>query len=252
MDRFVFFGLSVNREIRDKKIAKKSIICKLRNIIKRRDIEQLQQFKKKHSAITLYHGYKMSYDSELDEYNDFINSLTMITTSQYYNNYHSDNTPNIIGNNFIDALFELEYININDIYVVIKMLRSMTIYEKWDDANYLIRKMYPSALKSYCSEEDDGYKYFNGIANELYNCNMTHYYGKIHGGAIKFFKLLKLFDINPCDKITGRETSHKVQTVFWNIEESISFQRDENPFEFEDCNIEYWDSLSTTPYDDIW
>ena len=147
------------------------------------------------------------------------------------------------------------------------MLSGMADYEKWDDVIYLIKKMDPIALKSYCFEQDDptkeveyreyysdltnemnhyyiNKKYYTSIGNYFYDGYATHYYGKIYGKALEFFKILKACDIPLRDDETGEEIPHSSKTDFWDIEKDIIDAK--NRENFKERDIEYWDSLPET------
>ena len=239
-----YYGLSVDKQ-QMRRYADSTIVNELHNIIRTRDIVRLGEFSKRNPEMTLYHGHSSTCMCGCSTFSSPIDNILM---SRFYDD--DDSTLNVIGSTFFDALFEYGYIFDNDIYIIYNMLLRMGDYEKWDDVNYLLKKMNPVALKS-CFKDNENDSLISGIADAFYWCHTTHYYGKICRGAIECFKILKELGIVPHDdENDGIETSHESQTQFWNIEASISSFQNNRAELFKARNLVYWDSLPSS-YQDI-
>jgi len=259
----VYFGPGIDGSVGPRKPADSTLVRELREIIFNKDVIKLEQFNKAHPEITLYSGYGSECVCSCGTYTT---SISLVTQSQTCTELHKF-SPFVLGEKFIDALFDFGYISDTDIYVISNMLNSMADYEKWDDVIYLIKKMDPIALKSYYSEQDDptkdielleyfnmfydktytyyiNKKYYTSIGDYFYCAHVTHYYGKLHGKALECFKLLKEFGALPHDHETGEEVPHSSMTDFWDIENNIIDARGHE--NFNERNIEYWDSLPNT------
>ena len=259
----VFYGTGIDRGAGARQPAECTLVKELREIIFNKDSNKLEEFYKAHPEITLYNGYGSECVCGCGMYTT---SIDLIVQSQTCTE-SLEHSPFVLGEKFIDSLFELGYITDKDIYIISKMLSGMADYEKWDDVIYLIKKMDPIALKSYCSEQDDptkeveyrefysdftnkmnhyyiNKKYYTSIGNYFYDGYATHYYGKIYGKALEFFKILKACDIPLRDDETGEEIPHSSKTDFWDIEKDIIDAI--NHENFKERDIEYWDSLPET------
>jgi hypothetical protein len=197
-------------------------IDNLINIINNSDVSSLYEFKEKYPNITLYDSYYSS-DNIINPYNYLIN--------------------NDITDEFIDALINCDLLDNKSIfYLLCEFLLNMNHYNKWNDAFYLFKILDKSIVNTYCVvKNDDIYEpYVIDLLSSFYSCPFTHYYGKIHGEARRFYNMLKsngviLHDIN------GKEKEEYV--LFWNDEKNIKNFSEENPILFENRNIDYWNCL---------
>lgn len=248
MLQIVHRGSSIDKVECDRLFTDMNVVKEFIGIIHARDIEALRKFKTNNPDVTLYHGYTSACNVAGCDCRLHAVPIKSITASAYYKDSHLNSyTPNIISESFYDALFELGYITDNDIYIIFHMLTGLSEYEKWNDVNYLMKKMNPDALKS-TRNGDWGENVFLGIADGFYSAYCTHYNGKIDAGAIKCFKMINSLGIYPHDIKTGDEISHESQTNFWDIPASIESFKIRHPdvFNGSDCDIEYWNSLPSS------
>ena len=249
MDTFVpmyeFYGAAIDKSIGERKHTNGSLVKELRDIIFTSDVEKLAKFKDMNPETTLYQGHLSECMCGCGQYSTSIDAVTMSQTC----NEQLETKPNVLGEKFINKLFEYGYITDKDVYIIFHMLCGMVDYEKWDDVIYLIKKMDPCALKSYYGEKYDSCTHYCGIGDAFYSSHVTHYYGKVHGKAIECFSLLKSFNVLPRDEKSGLEITHSSKTDFWNIEKDISYSKSQEYFDDGTRNVEYWDSLPSSSSD---
>lgn len=202
-------------------------IDKLINIIINLDVSSLYEFKEKYPNITLYDSYYFLNDKD---------ECDIISSYNYIINHD-------ITDEFIDGLFNSELLDSKSgYYLLCEILLNMHNYEQWNYAFYLFNKLDKSIINTYCVvKNDDIYEpYVIDLMSSFYSCPLTHYYGKVHGEARRFYNLLKVNQVI-LHNIDGTEKEE--YELFWNNEKNVKNFSEENPIIFQKRNIEYWNNL---------
>lgn len=181
-----------------KDIEKIKLIEELRQIIFSHDVEKLVQFRNNNPHISLFDSYTTThYISTYEK----ISGLRAILIDQL----HRDNgtiSPNILGKEFIDKLFELGYLNTDDIFVVCDMICSIGTYDKWDDVYDMLIHIDIEASKSYYNynvfvDRKQRRASYNLANFFFYGSFSLTYFGRIHHKAERVFRLIFSRGIKP-------------------------------------------------------
>jgi hypothetical protein len=209
------------------------------DIIKASDVSQLDAFHEAYPTISL-ETKGISYCHCTNEpHPEFFSALDALTHTG------ADN-PNVESSEFIDKLFSLGYLKTDDVYVLYKMIQNMCHYNKWDNAiqifNHLDKNIIANTYFKHIPSKADGITYIDDIVTRFYHCHMTHYYGKIHGKALEFFKLLQDNGIKR-HYIEGDSKTLEQERKFWDVATSVANFQTNEPVLFAERNIEYWNML---------